>query len=201
MSGQDYSTYLRFKNCKCAQGETGAQGIQGETGAQGIQGETGAQGPSIQTALLFFSDISANMGDNFIEYDESRTINNGNELFITNAGVISFSDLSNCLVEIYCHCDSYGNGGGGNDNYIICDLTGINIEANSISKLDIDTRSVNKTDITHVTFGPTTYKILNTTSINNIHCINNSNTYKFNINVGKTFSLHEIKLSMKIIHL
>ena len=84
-------------------------------------------------------------------------------------------------------------------NVVKFDLSGISIEANSLSIIDIDTRSVEKGEEEHLSFGPCLYRVLNSTSIDTDKCINSNNTYKLRVSSGRPYTLSEIKLIIKVI--
>ena len=156
-------------------------------------------------AQLFYNniDISSN-STSFCEYNQSSTQNNGYELYINNNGNIVFNDLSNCLVEIYAHCDITPSDNS-HDNFLTMDLSGISVAENSLGVLDIDTRSVSKTTTFHNSYGPTMYKILDHTKFDENNTYNkticNTNVYKLRVQNGKEVNLSEIKLTIKVINI
>lgn len=156
--------------------------------------------------LLFYDDISLSAGDiSIIEYNNNNTINNGIKNFISEDNtynyIIDFSNLSeynNSIIEIFSHCDATA-GNTGSDNYIKLDLSGISVISNSLSIVDIDTRSVSKGDTQHLSFGPVSYKLVTSNTVDNNKCININNTYALRVKTGRDYELSEIKLSMRII--
>lgn len=184
----DSSQYLRTKNCCKKIVEVCTPGPQGPPG------------PSIQTAYLIYNDISFNIaGSAPLVLDTIKSQNNGIIKFIDTNGYINFSDLSNCLVEIYSHCDATADNTG-TDNFVTIDLSAISYEPNSLSIVDIDTRSVSKGDEAHLSFGPSMYKVLSNTNLNNNLCINNSNKYVLRITTGRRYEIKELKLIIKVIY-
>jgi len=206
----DQSTYLKTKNCCKKIVEVCTPGPQGEQGPPGPQGEQGPPGPSgtnnMTTGLLFYNNITLNQSGSQPEieigvYNETDTSYNGVEQFIDNDGNINFSSLSDCsnaLIEIYAHCDASA-GSTGQSNYVKFDLSGVSIEANSLSIIDIDTRSVEKGSQEHLSFGPTLYKVLNSTTSNTNKSIHSSNTYSLRVSSGRSYNLSELKLIIKVI--
>lgn len=201
----DYSNYIRNKQY-CNNCIAGPQGPQGPEGPQGPQGPEGPSYPTMN-ALIFYEDISLDPqgGSEDISlatYGVLDTSYNGVSRFIQPDGTITFSDISyctNCMVEIYAHSDAEA-GSTGTANYVKIDLSGLTVEPNSLSIIDIDTRSVEKGSETHLSFGPSTYRLVNTTSAQVNKCIHFNNTYKLRISVGREYTLRELKLVMKIIN-
>ena len=188
------------------QGTIGATGISGGMGAQGHQGAQGDSGTSHLTqSLLFFSDVSLNPSGSVPDvvdasYSSLTTLYNGVEEFINTSGLIDFSNVAvDSIVEISAHCDATA-GSTGQSNYVILDLSGVSVGANSLSILDIDTRSVEKGTTTHLTFGPTTYKLITNASNtgNEIYTINKNNTYQLRAEGGRPYTLAELKLSVRV---
>lgn len=199
----DHSLYLRTKNCCKKVVEVCTPGPEGPQGPEGPPGPAG----SITNALLFYQDISlvppnGNQPDiSICIYDANDTSYNGVERFIDTNGYITFTDLSNCsnsMVEIYVHCDAEAISEG-QSNYVKFDLSGISIEPDSLSVVDIDTRSVEKGAQEHLSFGPCLYKVLNTTSANTNKCIHTNNTYVLRVESGREYDLTEIKFIIKVI--
>jgi hypothetical protein len=201
------------------QGPTGSQGLQGPTGPtgsqglQGLQGPTGSQGPPGATspsnnAILYFSDFeSQDASSAYLDIDFTRSQNNGiiNFLDGTNAtSSITFENetLSNSYIEIYAHCDAEA-GSAGQDNWVIMELIGNDLEAtpiqpNSISTVDIDTRSVQKGALLHLSFGPSAYRVNATTTVASNLTIHKDNKYRLHVQTGRAYTLTEVKL---VIHL
>lgn len=200
----DQSTYLKTKNCCKKIVEVCTPGPQGEQGPPGPPGPSGTN--NITTGLLFYNNISLDtQGSDTATvigvYNETDTSYNGVEQFIDNDGNINFSSLSDCsnaLIEIYAHCDASA-GSTGQSNYIKFDLSGVSIETNSLSIIDIDTRSVEKGSQEHLSFGPTLYKVLNNTTSNTNKSIHSSNTYSLRVSSGRPYNLSEVKLIIKVI--
>ena len=214
MGDNSYSYYIRTKPCCSSsqsvslQGPQGIQGIQGDTGPQGIQGVTGPQAETKNT-ILYFSDYTSGTGQSsgYLEYDHTTTQNNGIINFMdgnaTTSG-ISFENetLSNSYIEIYAHCDAQA-GSSGQDNWIIVELIGSDqettpIQLNSVSTVDIDTRSVQKGEKLHLSFGPSAYRVNTTTTLNQNLTIHKDNKYRLHVQTGRQYTLTEIKL---VIHL
>ena len=201
------------------QGDTGEAGPQGDTGEagpqglQGLQGPTGSQGPPGATspsnnAILYFSDFeSQDASSAYLDIDITRSQNNGiiNFLDGTNATAtssITFENetLSNSYIEIYAHCDAEA-GSAGQDNWVIMELIGNNsesIQPYSLSTVDIDTRSVQKGALLHLSFGPSAYRVNDTTTPDSNLTINKNNKYRLHVQTGRAYTLTEIKL---VIHL
>lgn len=153
--------------------------------------------------ILYFSDVQLNdAGETLVEYDYNRTLYNGLVNFINGTGVdssILFSNeniLSNSNIEIYAHCDAETDSAG-NNNWIIFELVGNNVESNTLSIVDIDTRSVQKGTKLHLSFGPSAYCVKENQSIQNNLTIGKNNTYRLKVRVGKAYNLTEIKLIIK----
>ena len=210
MPAMDQSLYLRGKD-RCAkvvcspgpQGPQGPPGPQGEQGIQGIQGPIGpsGSGTNLTSALLFYDqvDITNNQGDKETPtYNSTTTANNGLEQFIVSSGIISFSSLEDCIIEVYCHCDAQA-GSTGQANFVKFDLSGVSIEPNSLDVIDIDTRSVEKGTEEHLAFGPCLYKVVGTNTTSNNLTINKNNTYQLEVETGRPYTLTEIKLIIKVI--
>lgn len=153
--------------------------------------------------ILYYSDIQLNdAGEAFAEYDYNTTLHNGEINFINgNNGdsLVTFSNeniLSNSNIEIYAHCDAETNSAG-NDNWIIFELVGNNVESNTLSIVDIDTRSVQKGTKLHLSFGPSAYCVKENQSIQNNLTIGKNNTYRLKVRTGKAYNITEIKLIVK----
>jgi len=157
-----------------------------------------------QYGYLHYNDITFTEEDiSFCQYNETKTQNNGNIIsYINSDGLISFSGISNCLLEFYVHADVDPNPANLTNNFVIFDLSGISTETNTLSTIDIDTRSISKNTTAHLTFGPTIYKLIDTSdvSVDKNLCISNANTYKLRVEVGKEHTLTEIKLIIKVVY-
>ena len=212
----DNSIYIRNKNCckkiveVCTPGPEGPQGPEGPIGPSGEQGPIGETGPqgSMINALLFYEELTlegsgASSPDiSLATYSVSDTSYNGIERFISSDGLISFSDISNCnncMLEIYFHTDTSSNNSG-QSNYLTVDLSGISTMPNSLSVIDIDTRSIQKGTQEHLAFGPCLYRLTNTDSPQTNKTIHFSNTYRLRLESGRQETLTELKLIMKIIN-
>ena len=204
----NYFTYYRKKycdnNCNCCNSGEGTQGPPGPQGPQGEKGDTGDIGPAGESlnALLFFDNI--NITNNVAGFDISLNLidssNNGIINFLNGSNEITFTDqtiTTGSYVEFFCHCDAE-TGSSGNDNWIIFELKGISTEANSLSIVDIDTRSVQKGDQLHLSFGPSGYKVVEINTVSNNKTINKLNTFGLHVRAGRNYTLTEIKLGMKI---
>jgi hypothetical protein len=188
-------------------GDTGPQGEKGDTGDTGPQGEkgdTGDTGPSGESlnALLFFDNID--ITDNVAGFDISLNLtdssNNGIVNFLNGSNEITFTDqtiTTGSYVEFFCHCDAEA-GSSGNDNWVIFELKGISTEANSLSIVDIDTRSVQKGEQLHLSFGPSGYKVVEINTVSNNKTINKLNTFGLHVRSGRDYTLTEIKLGIKL---
>ena len=188
-------------------GDTGPQGEKGDTGDTGPQGEkgdTGDTGPPGESlnALLFFDNID--IDDNVDGFDISLNLtdssNNGIVNFLNGSNEITFTDqtiTTGSYVEFFCHCDAEA-GSSGNDNWVIFELKGISTEANSLSIVDIDTRSVQKGEQLHLSFGPSGYKVVEINTVSNNKTINKLNTFGLHVRSGRDYTLTEIKLGIKL---
>ena len=210
MGDNSYSYYIRTKPC-CS--STQSVSLRGPTGPQGLKGDTGEAGPPGATspsnsAILYFSDFeSQDASSAYLDIDFTRSQNNGiiNFLDGTNAtSSITFENetLSNSYIEIYAHCDAEA-GSAGQDNWVIMDLIGNDLETtpiqpNSLSTVDIDTRSVQKGALLHLSFGPSAYRVNATTTADSNLTINKNNKYRLRVQTGRAYTLTEIKL---VIHL
>ena len=202
---RQFSSYGQYNRCNINVCRVeGPQGPQGPQGPYGLVGPRGG-GSEITQSLLFFDNVSLNPSGNQpdiveVSYNSNITLYNGIEEFINSSGLIDFSNVAvDSIVEISAHCDATA-GSTGQSNYLILDLSGVSVDSNSLSVLDIDTRSVEKGTTTHLTFGPTTYKLVSnaTNTVNEIYSINKNNTYQFRVEAGRPYSLSEIKLSIKV---
>ena len=204
----NYFTYYRKKycdnNCNCCNSGEGTQGPPGPQGPQGEKGDTGDIGPAGESlnALLFFDNI--NITNNVAGFDISLNLidssNNGIINFLNGSNEITFTDqtiTTGSYVEFFCHCDAE-TGSSGNDNWIIFELKGISTEANSLSIVDIDTRSVQKGEQLHLSLGPSGYKVVEINTVSNNKTINKLNTFGLHVRAGRNYTLTEIKLGMKI---
>ena len=154
-------------------------------------------------ALLFMNNIST-LATTYYELtcDNITTNNNGVNNFVVDTSYISFVDVSNygdCLLELYCHCDA-NTGSSSADNYIIFDLSAIEpVINNTLSIVDIDTRSVSKGLTLHMAFGTSSYKLMNTTNgIDFTKSIDFNNKYVMRAYTGVGYDLTELKLCLKI---
>lgn len=190
----DYSLHLKNVHCK-------SKPIGYCVGPAGPRGPTGKV--DIKEAILFFKDISgSNAFESVLDFDYTTTVNNGLYNWIDsslNTSNITFRDISSssAFVEFYAHCDATA-GSNGSDNYIFFDLSAISHDTNSLSIIDIDTRSVSKGGQAHLSFGPTAYKIMNSTTTNNTKVIHKNNTYRLNVKTGREYLLTEVKLIIKV---
>ena len=187
----DYSFYLKSKNCCKKIVETCTPGPQGPPG-------------NSKNASLFYNNLTfEGAGVLIADYNSITTFNNGFERYINN-NLIDFNSLASlvssniCFLEIYSHCDATA-GNTGTVNFIKIDLSGVNLEPNSLQTIDIDTRSVEKGTEEHLSFGPVLYKLVNNSNANNNLCINTKNTYSLRVSTGRPYELTEIKLIIKVI--
>lgn len=194
MSVVPHSLYLRERGC-CKIVEVCTPGPQGPQGEIGIPG-TG----NITTALLFYDNITfGEPSGAYLTYSESNTSANGYSYFVNSSGELSFSSLPpGSLIEIYCHCDA-NSSSSGSSNYITINLREVSGSANPLQIVDLDTRSVQKSTTSHLTFGPTSYKIVSD-SVSSPLSIHNDNVYKLFAEVGKPYTLEELKLVIKVIY-
>jgi len=195
------------------QGTAGPTGYTGPTGPQGDSGPTGptgAQGPAgqgtLDPALLFFDQVFIAVSGSTpssadLSYAHTVSTNNGIVNYISGTSAsaeIDFSAITQpTLLQIFAHCDAEA-GSSGSSNFITLDLSGTTVAANSLPVIDIDTRSVSKGDAAHLTFGPTAVKLLQTTTVDSSLCVNTSNQYRLRAQVGRDFSLNEIKLCLNM---
>ena len=204
MGDNSYSYYIRTKPCCSSTQSVSLQGPQGPTGPQGPPGTTS---PS-NNAILYFSDfISPDASSAYLDFDLTRSQNNGIIDFLDGENTtssITFENetLSNSYIEIYAHCDAEA-GNAGQDNWVIMELIGNDLETtpiqpNSISTVDIDTRSVQKGTKLHLSFGPSAYRVNATTTTNQNLTIHKDNKYRLHVQTGYAYTLTEIKL---VIHL
>ena len=183
--------------------KSNGKGEQGEQGPQGPQGLPGTG--NINSALLFFDNMNFednNGGTQDASFNKDVTNVNGYGNFITDDGTshkIDFGSLvDNSLVEIYFHCDGLA-GNAGQANFITAHLKRIN-GTDPLEIIDIDTRSVEKGDENHISFGPVMYKIVSATTPDNSLCINKNNQYRLEIITGRPYDLTELKLIIKQIY-
>ena len=204
MGDNSYSYYIRTKPC-CS--STQSVSLQGPTGPTGPQGQPGATSPS-NNAILYFSDfVSLDASSAYLDIDLTRSQNNGIINFLDGQNAtssITFENetLSNSYIEIYAHCDAEA-GSAGQDNWVIMELIGNDLETtpiqpNSLSTVDIDTRSVQKGAQLHLSFGPSAYRVNNTTTADSNLTIHKNNKYRLRVQTGRAYTLTEIKL---VIHL
>ena len=183
------------------------QGPEGPEGPQGLIGPTGPQGPSGTTlnSILFFNDITLEVNggtpvESDLSYNSLITSNNGIERFVDNSNNITFENeiiTDNAMVEIYSHCDALA-GSSGQSNFIAIYLKCIDINDDTLQTIDIDTRSVQKGEQAHLTFGPTAYKLINGPNIEKPFTINKNSKYKLYIEVGRDYEIIELKLIIKL---
>ena len=213
MGDNSYSYYIRTKPCCSStqsvslQGPTGPQGLQGDTGPQGLQGDTGAMSATKNTILYFSDFISQDASSAYLDLDLTRSQNNGIINFLDGQNTtssITFENetLSDSYIEIYAHCDAEA-GSAGQDNWVIMELIGNDLETtpiqpNSLPTIDIDTRSVQKGALLHLSFGPSAYRVNTTTTTNQNLTIHKDNKYRLHVQTGRAYTLTEIKL---VIHL
>jgi hypothetical protein len=216
MGDNSYSYYIRTRPCCSStqtvsrQGPTGPTGSAGPYSGSGPTGPTGPTGPSETTnAILYFSDFTAlDASSAYLDFDLTRTTNNGINNFMngseTTSSITFENELitTNSYIEIYAHCDAEA-GSAGQDNWVIMELSGNNLEptpidANSLSVVDIDTRSVQKGAKLHLSFGPSAYRITDTPTVSQNLTIAKTNKYRLYVLTGRAYTLTEIKL---VIHL
>ena len=193
----DSSTYIR--KLQCCSSLVPVPGPTGPAGPQGPQGPTGLGGTT-ENALLFFSNITITK-DTAInaEYDHTTTVNNGVSNYLNGTGAtaeITFANAptENALVEFYFHGDAAGVG---NNTFTIADLVATSAEPNSLTVVDIDTRSVGRAN-PHMAFGPTCYKILANTTAATAKCIHKNNRYRLRLFANQNITMTELKLVIKI---
>lgn len=169
-------------------------------GPQGPQGPQGAPGLGAEdNALLFFDPLSLTGGGAAIgpTYSASDTASYGFEKYISS-GQITFSSVpaGNYYVEIYAHCDAEAQSSGTN-NYLIFELnrqTG----SSGLNTVDIDTRSVQKGALSHLTLGPSAYRLAGPTGTIPSKTIDRASTYELQAQSGIDYALTEIKLIIKV---
>jgi hypothetical protein len=199
MSYSNYSNYL-----KCGLNACRIIGPTGPTGPQGLPGPAG-QGV-LDSALLFFDSVYIPVSGSTpsvidLSYANTLSTNNGIINYMNGTAsdaTIDFSGINkDCLMQVFAHCDAKA-GSSGTSNFITIDLSATTWQPNSLSIVDIDTRSVSKGDSAHLSFGPTAYKILQNTTVDSSLCVNKSNKYRLRVQTGRDFSLNEIKLSLNL---
>ena len=177
----------------------------GARGPRGKQGPRGEQGPSGETlnALLFYNDVSLEVTGSTPTFSDLSL----NSSFTSDYGIRKFLDLDNYItfeneiltstsfVEIYSHCDAKA-GSSGQSNFLSIFMECIDPSDNTIKTIDIDTRSVQKGDEAHLSFGPSAYKVENDPS-GNLLTIKKNSKYKLRVEVGRSYELSEIKLIIK----
>ena len=187
MGDNSYSYYIRTKPC-CS--STQSVSLQGPTGPQGPPGATT---PSNNTILYFSDFISQDASSAYLDIDFTRSQNNGIINFLdgtTATSSITFENetLSNSYIEIYAHCDANA-GSAGQDNWVIMDLIGTtSVQPNSLSTVDIDTRSVQKGTKLHLSFGPSAYRVNDTTTAASNLTINKNNKYRLRVQTGRAYT-------------
>jgi hypothetical protein len=194
-----------IKEPRGKQGPQGEKGDQGDQGPQGEKGDQGDQGPAGTTlnAILFMDDISLTAGsESVLDYNLTESTNNGIIRFTNGTGsgtTFTFSGESitdTSLVEIYAHCDAEA-GSAGSDNYLTLELRCIDPLDDTLQTVDIDTRSIQKGSIAHMTFGPSAYRVVEDTTGKN-KTIKKTSEYRLYAIVGRNYDLSEIKLIMKL---
>jgi hypothetical protein len=172
-------------------------------GPQGPTGPTGPTGAGTQdNAILFFNNITVSaMGTALLQYDDIQTQASGIYKFMdgtANTSNITFSNVpaGNYWVEFYAHCDATA-GSSGSSNYVTIDLVQQN-GVSSLSPIDIDTRSVEKGTQAHLAFGNAGYRIGGPTGVLPAFVINRDATYRLRVQVGRDYTLEEIRLVIKV---
>jgi hypothetical protein len=153
-------------------------------------------------SILMFQDISSTTEYQSLIYDQTKTQNNGFENFLNVSNQITFSnikDISGLVMEFYLHCNAkQGSGSGGQDNYVIFDLSSTNVSSiNGLQIVDIDTRSVDRGELAHLSFGPFSYRIIDGPTVDQNECIDSNNTFVLQVTSGKSFNIYNPKLVMK----
>jgi hypothetical protein len=176
--------------------------IKGPRGPKGDQGASGAAGTTLN-AILFMDDISLTAGEeSVLDYNLTESTNNGIIRFTNGTGsdaTFTFSGESitdTSLVEIYAHCDAEAVSAG-TDNYLTFELRCTDSLDDTLQTVDIDTRSIQKGTIAHMTFGPSAYKIVEDTTGKD-KTIKKTSKYRLYAIVGRDYNLREIKLIMKL---
>ena len=187
-------------------------GTRGPRGKQGPRGEQGQQGPSGETlnALLFYNDISLNDSNvdstisntdpifSDLSLNSTYTSDYGISRFLDDNNYITFENetlTSTSFVEIYSHCDALA-GSAGTSNFLSIFMECTDPSDNTLQIIDIDTRSVEKGDEAHLSFGPSAYKVENDpTGI--LLTIKKDSKYKLRVEAGRNYNLSEIKLIIK----
>lgn len=158
---------------------------------------------SMQVDYLYYDDINfSDAKTSLCQYNETKTRNNGKVTsYINSDGLISFSGISNCLLEFYVNVDVASTQNLTN-NFIKFDLLGVSTEKNTLSTVNIDTRSISRNNKAPITFGPTIYKLIDKGDVSSEKklCISNANTYKLRCEVGKEYTLTDIKLIIKVVY-
>lgn len=152
-------------------------------------------------SILMFEDISSNTTSKSLIYDSTKTQNNGFENFLNETNEITFSnikDISGLVMEFYLHCNAQQDAGGDNNNYVIFDLSSTNVSSiNGLQTVDIDTRSVDRGEFAHLSFGPFSYRIIDLPTNDQTECIDSNNTFFLQVRSGKNFNIYNPKLVMK----
>ena len=173
-------------------------------GPTGPQGATGPQGPSGATdnAILWYNITNIVGGDPAVALtynaNDTVTLGWGIERYLDSSNNITFSSVpeGNYLVEIYAHCDAYTNSAGTN-NYITLELVRQS-GTSGLSIIDIDTRSVQKGNTNHLTFGPSAYRLTGPGGTIPVNTIDRASTYTFRGESGIDYLLTELKLIIKV---
>ena len=152
--------------------------------------------------MLFYENATLEGGEApvALTYDSNQTVTLGYgiERYLDSSDNITFSSVpaGDYLVEIYAHCDASTIASGTN-NYITLELireTG----TSGLSIIDIDTRSVQKGGINHLTFGPSAYRLTGPTGTIPAKTIDRTSTYSLRGEAGIDCTLTEIKLIIKV---
>ena len=155
-------------------------------------------------SILFYTNIILTTGseqsiESDISFNETDTSNNGIKLFVDNSNCITFENqitTNTTFVEFYSHCDAIA-GNSGQNNFISMYLKCIDIHDNTLQTIDIDTRSVQKGDQAHLSFGPSAYRIVDNT-LNKPYTIHKNSKYKLYVTIGRDYEFREIKLIIKL---
>ena len=180
----------------------GTRGPRGKQGPRGIQGQQGPSGETLN-ALLFYNDISLNVSGSDpifsdLSLNSSFTSDYGISRFLDGNNNITFENetlTSTSFVEIYSHCDAQA-ASSGQSNFLSIFMECVDPSDNTIQTIDIDTRSVQKGDEAHLSFGPSAYKVEDEPT-GNLLTIKKDSKYKLRVEVGRSYNLSEIKLIIK----
>jgi hypothetical protein len=192
----------------CYNNTTGCVKLSSLINLRGKKGPQGEQGPSGETlnALLFYDDVEILPDtETIMNYNNTSTVDNGVIRFTgtTNPDTyISFENqtiTSTTIAEFYAHCDTVASSGG-SDNYLTLYLEVENSSDDTIQRIDIDTRSIQKstpTNPSHLSFGPTCYRVVEEGNGQKLTILKTSK-YKFKGIAGKNYELSELKLIIKL---